>query len=100
MITLVIGNFIKAVNPRKSQPVNQSLFTKHDLFKLNEFTGYGVACSGDGMVGTYRLEMKFGKVTSFVTKLELGCRDRLLAASLIDFTSQYYLARVMDKQQD
>lgn len=96
MITLVIGNFIKAVNP----PIYQSLFTKHDLFKLNEFTGYGVACSGDGTVGVYKLEMKFGKVTSFVTKLELGCRNRLLAVNLIDFTLQYYLARLMDKQQD
>lgn len=100
MITVIIGNFIKAVNPPKSQPVNQSLFTKHDLFKLNEFTGYGVACSGDGMVGIYKAEIKFGKVTSFVTKLELGCRNRLLAASLIDFTLQYYSARLMDKQQD
>jgi len=95
MITLVIGNFIKAVNP----PINPSLFTKHDLFKLKEFTGYGVACSGDGMVGIYKLEMKFGNVTSFVTKLKLGCRDRPLAASLIDFALQYY-ERLMDKQQD
>ena len=46
------------------------------------------------MVGVYKLEMKFGKTTSFVTKLELGSCDKLLAASLIDFTLHYYLSRL------
>ena len=42
------------------------------------------------MIGVYKLEMKFGDVTSFVTKLEIGYRDRLLAAKLIDHTLRYY----------
>ena len=67
-------------------------FTKRDLFQLNQFTGYGLACGGDGTVGMYKLEMKFDdEITSFVTKLNLATFDRLLAANVIDFALHYYL---------
>ena len=49
-----------------------------------------MACSGDGMVGAYKLEIKFGENTSFVTKIQLGYRDRLQAAGLIEFILQYH----------
>ena len=53
-------------------PKKHKSFTKRDLFQLNEFTGYGLTCGGDGMVGMYKLEMNFDdEVTSFVTKLVL-----------------------------
>ena len=102
MISLIVGNFIKALDPSDDSPESQYLFTKHDLFKLNELTGYGVACSGDGMVGVYKLEMKFNKTTSFVTKLKLGYRDRSLAASLIDFTlrKEYRTSNRINRFQD
>ena len=62
------------------------------VVKLERLAGYGVACSGGGMVGAYKLEnlMKFGEITSFVTKIQLGYRDRLQAAGLIDFILQYH----------
>ena len=49
-----------------------------------------MACAGDGMIGVYKLEFNFGKCTSFVTKLELGCRDRIVSANLMDYTIKYY----------
>ena len=67
-------------------PDSDNQFTKDDLLEIDELTGYGVACSRDGMIGVYKLEMKFGDVASFVTKLEIGYRDKLLAARLIDYT--------------
>ena len=90
MISLIVTNFIKTIERSAIYPDRQNVFTKDDIFKIKEFTGYGVACSGDGIVGVYKLEFKFNKFTSFVTKLPLGCRDRLVSANLMDFTIKYY----------
>ena len=77
MISLAVFNFMVAVDPY-ADICNRS--TKQDLLQIDELTGYGVACAGDGLIGVYKLEMKFGNVTSLITKLEIGHRDRLLAA--------------------
>ena len=76
MISLMVTNFIKTIQQSAIYPHSQNMFRKDDIFKIKEFTGYGVACSGDGMVGVY--------------KLELGYRDRLVSASMMDFTIKYY----------
>ena len=94
MLIVTVGNFIKALDPLDD--THESQYEKRDIFELNQLTGYGVVCSSDGMVGAYKLEMEFNKSMSFVTKLKLGFRDRPLAASLIDFTLQYYLKTVLD----
>ena len=85
-IVLVVDNFKKTI----VAPINKS-FTKRDLFQLNEFTGYGCACGGDGAVGMYKLEMNFDEVTSFVTKLKMARFERLLPANVIDLALHYYL---------
>lgn len=90
MISLMVTNFIKTIKQSAIHPHSQNVFTKDDIFKIKEFVGYGMACSGDGMVGVYKLEYKFGKYTSFVTKLELGRRDRIVSANLMDYTIKYY----------
>lgn len=87
MVALAVGNFMAAIKP---QSQSEKQFIKDDLLKLKQLTGYGVACSGDGMVGAYKLEMEFQKITSIVTKIELGYRERLNASGLIDFTLNYY----------
>lgn len=74
---------------RKFEETLQS-FTKKELLALKQLTGYGMACSGDGIFGAYKLKMGFDKATTFITKIELGPRERLQAASLMDFTLQYY----------
>ena len=40
-------------------------------------------------IGVYKLEMQFGQ-NSDCNKIELGARERLTAAALMDFTLQYY----------
>ena len=49
-----------------------------------------MACGGDESIGVYKLEMQFDQNTVIVTKIELGARERLTAAALMDFTLQYY----------
>ena len=73
------------------------LFTKQQLLELVQFTGYGMACGGDGIVGVFKLEMNINTgETTFVTKIPLGYRDRLQAARLMDFTFQYYKQIISD----
>ena len=43
------------------------------------------------MVGVYKLEIQFGKFTQFVTKVEIGERDRLNAAVIVD---HYYAQKL------
>ena len=66
------------------------LCTKKDILELKQLVGYGMACGGDGTIGVYKLQMRFGQSTVIETKIELGARERLTAAALMDFTLQYY----------
>ena len=49
-----------------------------------------MACSGDGIFGAFKVEMKL-VVSSikFVNKVKLGRREILKAAALMDFTFKY-----------
>lgn len=66
-------------------------FSKEELLELKKIIGYGMACSGEGVVGVFKLEMDLieGKTTT-VCKLPLGPRERLTAAALMDYTLDYY----------
>ena len=86
MVILTVTNFMNAICPDQSS----TKMSKTDLLRIKQVTGYGMACSGDGMVGAYKVEMKFDEITSFITKLELGSRERLKAAELMDFILTYY----------
>lgn len=80
MIIVTVKLFTKSVH----------LFTKQQLLDIQELTGYGMACSDDGIFGSFKLEMKFvGGCTTFVTKIKLGRRDVLKTAALMDFTFKY-----------
>ena len=66
-------------------------FDKKQLLELKQITGYGMACSGDGIVGVFKLEMDLIETeTTIVDKLELGCREILKATALMDYALQYY----------
>ena len=66
-------------------------FDKKQLLELKQITGYGMACSGDGIVGVFKLEMDLIETeTTIVDKLELGRREILKAAALMDYALQYY----------
>lgn len=70
-----------------------SFTTKENLLQLDRLTGYGMACGGTGVIGAYKLEIDLTSSKShakYVTKLELGSRDRIQAASLMDFIVNYF----------
>ena len=50
-----------------------------------------MACNGEGITGAFKVEipLKEGR-TKFITKLELGARERIKAASLMDYILQYF----------
>lgn len=68
-----------------------SMFTKQNILVVKKLIGYGIACTGSGIVGIYKLEMEFNDCTQFVTKVEIGNRDRLPAAVIIDCGLDYYV---------
>ena len=90
MIIVAVRNFLAAIES----------FTKEDLITMTHLTGYGIVCSGDGTLGVYKLQMVVGtdkrmdggieydteSLTTFVTKINIGVCERLLASRLIDFT--------------
>ena len=53
--------------------------------------GYGVTCTGCEIVGVYKVEMEFNRCTRFITKVEIGSRDRIPAAKIIDLGLDYYI---------
>ena len=65
-------------------------FTDNDLLEVTQITGYGIACTGNGTTGVFKLSMEFGKFTKIYTKVELGNRPRLNAAVLVDCALDYY----------
>ena len=68
------------------------LYTKkRDLLALSQLSGYGIACSGSGILGVYKLEMDLNtSETKFVTKLKIGHHDRTQAVALMDFILRHY----------
>ena len=88
MINLAVNNFVKSLE--------NSSMTKKYLVDLKILTGYGIACTGDGIFGAFKVEMDLSSATSstkFITKIPLGNRDRLKAAALMDFTLEYFKDR-------
>ena len=83
MILLVIEKFMQSLR----------FNTKENLLQLKRLVGYGMACSGDGVIGAFKLEIDLignQNCTRFVTKVKLGPRDRLKAASLMDYIFEYF----------
>ena len=68
-----------------------SIFTKQNILDVEKLTGYGIACTGSGIIGVYKLEMEFNKSTRFVTKVEIDTRTRIPAAIIIDYGLEYYV---------
>ena len=70
---------------------NLELNTKESLTKLEQLLGYGMAYSGDGVTGAFKVEIPLIKGnTKFITKLELKAHDRMKAASLMDNILKYW----------
>jgi len=81
MILLAVEKFKKSI----------SFNTKENLLQIKRLIGYGMAYSGDGVIGAFKLEIDLiGNYTRFVTKVKLGPRDRIQAASLMDYILKYF----------
>ena len=66
-------------------------FKRKELLELKRLTGYGLACSGDGITGAYKIEMDLiDGETAIIEKLPIGRRDILRAAALMDHALDYY----------
>ena len=64
-------------------------FTDADLRALTSLGGHGIAYTGIGDVGCFKLTMKFGQPTKIITKLKLDRRDPQNAASRVDSLLDY-----------
>lgn len=63
------ANMVVATITIFKHKIQKSQLTKQDLFGHKLLTGYGIACTGNGMVRMYKLEMKFQNgETKFITK--------------------------------
>ena len=72
-------------------------YSEAAIEEVNELTGYGIAYTGMGHIGFYKLLMKFGEQMKFVTKIELNQRPRPSAACFVDYTLDYYFGKVEQK---
>ena len=61
---MVIASTTKFINKLQE-------YDEISIVKVDRITGYGIAYTGFGDVGFFKLEMKFGKQTRVITKCEL-----------------------------
>jgi len=95
MVVVAVGTLIKHINK----------MTKEELIGVEHLEGYGIACTGDGTIGVYKLDISFGvdeikpngdiefnrcSSTKFITKVEMATRNRVKAAVIVDFTLNHY----------
>lgn len=64
---------------------------------VEKVSGYGVALTGMGFVGFYKVLMKFGEPMKFITKVRLNQRPQLSAACLVDFSLDYFFGKLKQK---
>jgi len=57
---------------------------------VDRVVGYGAAYTGVGCDGYFKVEMKFGHQTKFVTKLKLEEYSKPAAAAFLDSILQYF----------
>ena len=67
---------------------------KQDLIDLKALHAYGIACTGVGKVGSYKLEMDLidGK-TKVITKASMKSHGQLNAAIVMDYVLDQFIAQ-------
>jgi len=87
MIVATVGNFTDAIVSER--------FTKQDLLKVKNLAGYGIACTGIGRVGMYKLEMNLIKgCTKFITKVPIRNHGQLNASLIMDYGLEQFISSV------
>lgn len=74
VLTSVIG-FVEHINEYNEAAIQD----------VEQISGYGLAYTGVGFVGFYKLQVKFGKPMEFVTKIELSSISSVLCRFYIRF---------------
>ena len=69
-------------------------YDEMSIVTIDRITGYGIAYTGFGDVGFFKLEMKFGEQTKVITKCELQQRPQQYAAALVDHLLDYFFDKL------
>lgn len=69
-------------------------FTDTELRAFTSIEGYGIAYTGIGDVGCFKLIIKFGQDTKIITKLKLDQCPPQQAASRVDSLLDYYVNKM------
>lgn len=87
MIAITVGKFSLAI-------VKENLTKKQDLIDLKALHAYGIACTGVGKVGSYKLEMDLiGGKTKVITKASMKSHGQLNAAIVMDYVLDQFIAQ-------
>jgi len=62
---MVIASVTKFINRIPS-------FSEENILAVENFTGYGIAFTGCGDFGFFKLEMEFGKQTQIIAKFKIA----------------------------
>ena len=57
MVCMTVERFTDSLNE----------ITKQDILKVDKLVGYGIGCTGDGIIGVYKLVMSYDKIVEFIT---------------------------------
>ena len=69
-------------------------FDEKGIVEVDTIIGYGMAYTGIGCIGFYKLKITFDDQTKIISKLELSQRPQQYAAALADSILDYYYDRL------
>ena len=82
IILLCVTSFIDNLEKRKC--------CESFIRKMDQLSAYGIAYTGRGHIGFYKLQMKFFRPMEFVTKVKLALRPQPSAACYVDYVLDYF----------
>ena len=75
-----VSNFMANVNE----------YSEAFIRSVDSVNGYGTAYTGTGLIGFYKVEIRFGHAVKMVTKLELNQYQRPTSAAYLDSAVEYF----------
>ena len=69
-------------------------YDEMSIVTVDRITGYGIVYTGFGVVGFFKLEMKFGEQTKVIMKCELQQQPQQYAAALVDHLLDYFFDKL------
>ena len=75
-----VSNFMANVNE----------YSEDFIRSVDSVNGYGAAYTGNGLIGFYKVEIKFGHAVKMVTKLEMNRYQPPTSAAFLDSALEYF----------